>query len=307
MRIAILTGEPIGWHSRQLKRALRARGIEARAASLGACRVDLSGGCQGVVIPGFEDRLPDGALVRGVAGGALEQVTLRLDFLHWLRELGIPVYNEARAIEKTVDKAMTSLILRQAGVPTPPTWVCESQADARAVLLRETAAGHELVAKPLFGSQGVGLQRLRAGMDVPPAEECGNVWYLQRYVESSPDGNGGWRDWRVLVVGARAVAAMLRHGRSWINNVAQGARCEAAPLAEPLARLAEQAAAAIGIDYAGVDLIADREGALQVLEVNGIPAWRGLQKVTATNIAEILVDDFVTRRLARPLEAVCRA
>lgn len=307
MRVAILTGEPIGWHSRQLKRALRARGIEARAASLNACRVDLAGGCQGVVIPGFEDRLPDGALVRGIAGGTLEQVTLRLDFLHWLRELGIPVYNEARAIEKTVDKAMTSLILRHAGVPTPPTWVCESQADARAVLLRETAAGHELVAKPLFGSQGVGLQRLRAGMDVPPPEQCGGLWYLQRYIESSPDGNGGWRDWRVLVVGAAAVAAMVRYGRSWINNVAQGARCEAAPLTEPLRRLAEQAVAAIGMDYAGVDLMADREGNLQVLEVNGIPAWRGLQKVTEANIADLLVDDFVTRRLARPLEAVCRA
>jgi tetrahydromethanopterin:alpha-L-glutamate ligase len=304
MRIAILTGEPNGWHARQLKRALRARGIRFAAASLNACRVDLTGGCHGMLMPGFEDALPDGVLVRGVAGGSLEQVTLRLDFLHWLRELGIPVYNEARAIEKTVDKAMTSLILKRAGLPTPPTWVCESQAEARAVLLRETAAGHELVVKPLFGSQGVGLKRLAAGMDVPRPEECGGVWYLQRYIESSPGGSGGWRDWRVLVVGGRAAAAMVRYGRSWINNVAQGARCEAAELGEPLARLAEQAVAAIGMDYAGVDLMADRSGALQVLEVNGIPAWRGLQKVTGANIAELLVEDLVTRRLAR-LEAVC--
>jgi RimK family alpha-L-glutamate ligase len=307
MRVAILTGEPNGWHARQLKRALRARRIEVRAASLNACRVDLAAGRHGIVIPGFEDRPPDGVLVRGVAGGSLEQVTLRLDFLHWLRELAIPVYNEARAIEKTVDKAMTSLILRRAGLPTPATWVCESQAEARAVLLRETAAGHELVAKPLFGSQGVGLRRLSSGMDVPLPGECGGVWYLQRYIESSPDGNGGWRDWRVLVAGGAAVAAMVRYGRSWINNVAQGARCEAAPLDEPLRRLAEQAVAAIGMDYAGVDLMADREGNLQVLEVNGIPAWTGLQKVTEANIADVLVEDFVTRRLARPLEAACRA
>ena len=39
------------------------------------------------------------------------------------------------------------------------------------------------MAKPLFGAQGVGLQRLSAGMDVPAPEECANVWYLQRYVD----------------------------------------------------------------------------------------------------------------------------
>lgn len=305
MRVAILTGDPRGWHSRQLKRAFRARGIETRTAGLDQCRVDLAAGRHGIVIPGFEDRLPDGVLVREVAGGSLQQVTLRLDFLHWLKELGIPVYNEARAIEKTVDKAMTSLILKRAGLPTPPTWVCESQAEARTVLLRETAAGHEVVAKPLFGAQGVGLRRLSSGMDVPAPEECCNVWYLQRYIESSPDGNGGWRDWRVLVVGGAAVAAMVRHGRSWINNVAQGARCEAAPLAEPLARLAEQAVAAIGMDYAGVDLLAGRDGGVQVIEVNGIPAWRGLQRVTEANIAELLAQDFVARRLRPRLEAAC--
>jgi glutathione synthase/RimK-type ligase-like ATP-grasp enzyme len=30
-----------------------------------------------------------------------------------------------------------------------------------------------------------------------------------------------------------------------------------------------------------------------VLEVNSIPAWRGLQSVTDFNIAEVLVDDFL--------------
>lgn len=305
MRVAILTGDPTGWHARRLRRAFAARGIDTACLSLMDCRVDLGHGRNGIVMPGFEECLPDGVFVRGVAGGSLQQVVLRLDFLHWLRELGVPVCNEARAIERTVDKAMTSLLLKRAGVPTPPTWVCESQPEARTVLLRETAAGHEIVSKPMFGSQGVGLSRLSAGMDVPAPEICGNVWYLQRYVESSPDGRSGWRDWRVLVSGGSAVAAMARHGKSWINNVAQGARCEAAPLTEPLRDLAERAVGAIGMDYAGVDLMADREGSLQVIEVNGIPAWRGLQRVTEIDIGDRLVDDFVRRRLARPLEAAC--
>ena len=53
-------------------------------------------------------------------------MTKRLGVLHALREFGVPVYNDARAIERSVDKSMTSLLLRAAGVPTPPTWATES-------------------------------------------------------------------------------------------------------------------------------------------------------------------------------------
>jgi hypothetical protein len=40
-------------------------------------------------------------------------------------------------------------------------------------------------------------------------------------------------DWRVLVIGGRAVTAMRRVSAHWVHNVAQGARCEPAPLDEP--------------------------------------------------------------------------
>ena len=65
--------------------------------------------------------------------------------------------------------------------------------------------------------------------------------------------------------------------------------------------LAIKAAQAIDIAYCGVDIIRDADGKLWVLEVNSIPAWRGLQRaisVNATqmvNIAQILVDDFIGR------------
>jgi glutathione synthase/RimK-type ligase-like ATP-grasp enzyme len=54
------------------------------------------------------------------------------------------------------------------------------------------------------------------------------------------------------------------------------------------------------MDYAGVDVIRDSEGRNLVIEVNSIPSWKGLQGVCPINIAECLVDDFLTRRLARP-------
>ena len=300
LRVAIVTDEP-GWHGARLRRAFRARGIEARYVSLTRCRVDLSAGIGGIVMPGFERRLPDGVFVRGVPGGTLEQVVLRLDFLHLLGEIGIPVYNPARAIEKSVDKAMTSLLFEHAGVPTPPTWSTEDPAEASRILMRECAAGGELVAKPLFGSQGKGLRRLRAGDAIPGADEVHGVWYLQRYL---PSPEGRWRDWRVLVAGNAVTAAMARHGRSWINNVAQGARCEPWAPDEAMRRIAVDATRALSMDYAGVDLMRDADGSLKVIEVNSIPAWKGLQSVTGFDIADHLVEDFVQRRLKQRLEAV---
>jgi tetrahydromethanopterin:alpha-L-glutamate ligase len=96
------------------------------------------------------------------------------------------------------------------------------------------------------------------------------------------------------------VAAMIRRGKSWINNVSQGATCEAAELADDLRGLAEGACRALHMDYAGVDLIRDRDGLAQVVEVNGIPAWKGLQSVSRINIAQHLADDFLERRLPQP-------
>jgi ribosomal protein S6--L-glutamate ligase len=45
-----------------------------------------------------------------------------------------------------------------------------------------------------------------------------------------------------------------------------------------------------------VDLLADREGAIYVLEVNGIPGWKGLQEATGIDVAGRLLD-FVAARV----------
>ena len=301
VKVAIMADEA-GWHTRQLQAALRARGAVGRCVDLADCHVDTTHAWHGLVIPGFGRELPDAVLVRGIAAGSFEQVTKRLGVLHALREFGVPVYNDARAIERSVDKSMTSLLLHAAGVPTPPTWATESQATAQRIAVREGAAGHALVLKPLFGSQGKGLQLVGDvdGVHHPlPALEAGfgSLAYLQRFVPPlMPRAGAPDFDWRVLVIGGHAVTAMRRVSEHWVHNVAQGARCEPAALTPELAQLAERAAHALDMDYAGVDLIPSGQGT-QVIEVNGVAAWQGLQRVTRFNIARALVDDLLDRKL----------
>jgi len=305
MRVAIMTDE-IGWHTRQLQAALRARGAVGRCVDLADCSIDTTAAWHGLVIPGHGRELPDAVLVRGIAGGSFEQVTKRLGVLHALRELGVPVYNDARAIERTVDKSMTSLLLHAARIPAPATWATESAAQARRIAMREVAAGHALVLKPLFGSQGNGLRLVGEVGGVhhpmPDIAAYAGLAYLQRFVP--PMASPGF-DWRVMVVGGRAITAMRRVSTHWIHNVAQGARCEPADLSPALAQMAEGAARALDMDYAGVDLIAAARGpGIQVLEVNGVAAWQGLQRVTGFNIARAIVDDLIDRKLAEADRAV---
>lgn len=289
----LLFSDNTGWHEGRLLRAFALRGVAARVVSLRDCGIGHGGGPGGLHVPGCApERLPAGVLVRAVPDGTFEQVSLRLDVLHALEECGVTVYNAARAIERTVDKAMTSHLLLRAGIPTPPTWTCESEDAARAIVAAELAAGRPLVLKPLFGNCGRGLILVDRPERLPAAEAVQGVYYLQRFV---PQEQGGGRDWRIFVIHGRAVAAMERVSGNWITNRARGGQCLPAVLTEELRRLAEDAAAATGASYTGVDVIRDRGGRFLVLEVNGVPAWRGLQSVHPVEIADLLAEDLLGR------------
>lgn len=292
-RIAIFTDEP-GWHGARLRQAFAERGYVSEYVSLTECRFVVTPQSLPVVIPGFEQVLPDAVFVRGVPGGSLEEVVFYLDVLHALKKMGVPVYNDGHAIERSVDKGMTSFLLHYAGIPTPMTWVVRDRAEALVIAESELELGMSLVTKPLFGSQGEGLRRFNKMSDLFWLTGSHGIYYLQRFVES--DGEG-YSDWRVFVINGRVVAAMLRKGVCWLNNVARGATCEAVSTDDAIVTLALRAVQALQMDYAGVDIIRDRDGNYQVIEVNSIPAWKGLQSVCKVDVAELLIEDLLARYL----------
>lgn len=290
-RIAIFTDDP-GWHGKMLIQAFAKLGFSSDFVSLTECKFNIEPGLMPVVIPGFEQALPDAVFVRGVPGGSLEEVVLYLDILHALTLLNVPVYNDGRAIERSVDKAMTSFLLHQAGLPTPMTWVLRNRADAIKIAEDELKQGHYLITKPLFGSQGEGIRRIEKMTDLFWLAASNGVYYFQRFVHCAGDG---FSDYRVFVINNRAVAIMRRRGKSWLNNVARGASCEAIDLDPAIADIAVKASNALAMDYAGVDIIQDRSGQYMVIEVNSIPAWKGLESVVAVNIAALLAEDLINR------------
>jgi len=278
-----------GWHGQSLAQAFARRGWQALMVSLDSCYVSIVNQSVQVHIPGLTQAAPM-AFVRGVAAGSTQQIITRMNLLHTLQRQGITIYNHAKAIETTVDKGLTSQLLAEQGVATPTTWVCEHRHIAHALMQQALDNGKTLVIKPLFGSQGKGVRLIeqRAQFALPQDMFVDGVYYLQEKI----DCGAYQHDYRVFVVRGEPIAVMKRQGDSWLHNVARGARCTACDELD-VADIGVLAAKAIGIDYAGVDVMRDRDGKLWVIEVNSIPAWRGLQTVTSVEIADVLVNDLL--------------
>jgi RimK family alpha-L-glutamate ligase len=287
MKVALLS-RGRGWHTDELARALRARGhephllpVQSLVARLGEARTAaaprLAAG--GVAIDDCE-----AVLVRILPRGSLEQVVFRVDALHWLERLGIAVLNPAPAIERTVDKFLTSALLQEAGLRTPRTVVAEGLDAAMAAF----AEMGDVIVKPLFGSNGRGMVRVS---DEEIAYRVFRALELERavfYVQEALPHEG--RDLRAFVVGERVVAAAWRTAPGWRTNVARGGRMARAEVSPALEEMAVRAARATGAAYAGVDLLPTKDGETHVLEVNGIPGWRGLQATTEVDVAASIVE-----------------
>ena len=239
--------------------------------------------------PGLRSRAADldradAVLARIIPSGSLEQIMYRVDALHRLEDRGVRVVNSPGTIERTVDKFWTSALLEQCGLPTPETVVCETIDEAFAAF---RSLG-DVIVKPLFGSMGLGMARVSdedmAFRVFKTIEQIRGVYYLQRTV----DHEG--RDLRAFVVGGRVLAAVERRSDGWRTNLSRGGRAQPVALSEAWSTLAVRAAAAVGAEYAGVDLLPARDGSVYVIEVNGIPGWEGLQQATGVDVAGALVE-----------------
>ncbi len=291
MHIVILSARA-GWHTGELCRALAERRHSGRVLPYEGLVARLGAGVGGgLSIEGTAIFDADAVLARIIPNGSLEQIIYRVDALHWIEKRGVLVMNSPRAIERSVDKFYTTALLQEAGLPTPETVVCDGTVDAMAAV----RAMGDVIVKPIFGSMGYGMVRVSdpdvALRVVQSLEQLRAVFYVQRTIDH------GGRDVRVFVVGGRALGAIERRAPEgeWRTNVSRGGSAHAFELPPAWRQLAVRAAAAVGADYAGVDLLPSREGTVFVLEVNGIPGWQGLQHATGLDVAGAIVDHLLCR------------
>jgi [lysine-biosynthesis-protein LysW]---L-2-aminoadipate ligase len=211
-----------------------------------------------------------------------------------LASTGARVINSAEATEVCGDKWRTTMALQAAGLPTPRTALGLTPQAALAAL--ETV-GYPALIKPLVGSWGRLITRLpdRAaaeGLFEYVAALPGPQSHLG-YVQELIDMPG--RDIRAIVVGGDVLGAVYRIGETWRANVALGGRTQPCEVTPEITKLSIDAAAAVGADIAGVDLIEDRDGRLLVLEVNHRVEFAGFQSALAdrVDVADRIVDHLL--------------
>jgi RimK family alpha-L-glutamate ligase len=296
MQVLILSART-GWHTDELCRALAARGHQTRVAPYESLAAEFGQRSDLKADPDTSVFDVDAVLARIIPNGSLEQIIFRVNALHWIEERGIPVVNSARAIERSVDKFYATARLQEARLPVPETIVCDRADVAMEAIRRMLASGGEVIVKPIFGSMGHGLVRIAdaelAWRVVRPLEQMRSVFYVQRAIDS------GGRDVRLFVVGGRVVGAIERTAPlgDWRTNVARGGVARAIEPPSEWKDYSLTATRAVGADYAGVDLLESRAGEVFVLEVNGIPGWKGLQSATGVDVAASIVQ-LVEQRVA---------
>jgi RimK family alpha-L-glutamate ligase len=235
----------------------------------------------------FESLEPKSALVRGFGAASTQRIFFRLDILRAIEEFGIRLINSRESLEIASDKFLTSIFLENYNIPTPKTIICEEPQDA---LEAFDKLGGDCVLKPLYGSKGIGITRLNdrafAENVIYSLGQLNQVFYLQEFVEHNN------RDIRILVLGDQVIAGMYRIGESWKTNIFAGAKAKPIKITKELEDLAIKAAKVTKTEIAGVDIIESERG-YTVLEVNSIPGFTALQKVSDINIAEEIINFFL--------------
>jgi [lysine-biosynthesis-protein LysW]--L-2-aminoadipate ligase len=204
---------------------------------------------------------------------------------------GIPTINPASATAICDDKALTTLALERAKVPTPRTMLAFS---VEAALEACEKIGYPAVLKPVTGSWGRLLSKVngpeQARTILEQKKELGSIhhaiFYIQEFLEK-PD-----RDIRAFVVGDEVIAASYRSTTHWITNTARGAKSSPCPVTDELQEIALRATHAVGARWAGVDLIETQDG-FSCVEVNTGGEFHGLMRTTDVDIAGKIVDEVL--------------
>ena len=206
--------------------------------------------------------------------------------------IGTPVINRAKPIAAARHKFHSLRILAQHGLPIPPSLTVGSSEFLENAVAR--MGDYPFILKPFYGTHGRGVMLLDTPTSLTSAVEAlcdfHHDYVIQPFIVEA-----GGVDIRVLVVGGEAIAAMKRSAPpgEFRANIHKGASGEAVTLPEEYIRLAIDAAAALELEVAGVDLLETNEGPV-VLEVNPSPGFEELESVTGIDIAAAIIK-FATR------------
>ncbi len=303
MRKVLILTDQKGWHYKQLKKSFENRGVSVESSNLDNLSIAIQGKKNQIIKNNGEllTNITD-VFVRHIPGGTLEEVIINLNILKVFESHNINVMNTSENIETTVDKSLTSIKLMESGILTPDTWVVRGRSNCKKIV-KNLLSKHALIYKPLFGSQGDNIVKITTISDFDKIINESNVFYIQEFLETKPS-----HDYRVLIAknkNKKMVYTMMRYSDSYINNISKGAMCVSVKADKDIIETAIKAASVINIPFCGVDIIKHNKKNY-VIELNSIPAWKGMQTTLENNISDEIINIFIGNSKNKSLLSVLK-
>lgn len=290
MQVGILTNYEHSFEVQELTKALQIRQITPLIFSFNRLVAYIGGSTASIKLAekSIHEEL-DVLIVRGPPMGTLEQITTKLDILYKLESLGLTIINSPKAIEIAGDKFLSGIRFAEIGLPVPRSIITEN---LDAALDGFSNLGEDIVVKPIIGSKGRGIVRIKdreiAWRIFDTLLRSNQVIFMQEYLPH------GQQDIRTLLVGNKVIAAMYRVSENWKSNISEGAIPKPCKIDDSLEQLSIDASKALGCELAGVDIVEAKDKRF-VIEVNPSPGWKGLQSVTEHSLANAIVNYILTK------------
>ncbi len=283
MKIAVLSRNRSLYSTRRLVEAARERGHEVRVLDVLRCYMDITSHkpkihYKGEDIEGFDAVIPRiGASVTFYGTAVLRQFEM----------MGVYPLNESVAISRSRDKLRSLQLLSRKGIGLPVTGFAHKPDDIQDLI--KMVGGAPLVIKLLEGTQGIGVVLAETKKAAESVIEAfmglqANI-LVQEYIAES-----GGADIRCFVIGDKVVAAMKRQGAEgeFRSNLHRGGSAALIKITPEERSTAVRAAATMGLNVAGVDLLRSNHGPL-VMEVNSSPGLEGIEAATGKDIAAMVI------------------
>ncbi|EGQ22514.1 ribosomal protein S6 modification protein [Sporosarcina newyorkensis 2681] len=212
----------------------------------------------------------------------------------YLKQAGIPVFNDPDVIETCDNKAKQYLELANADIPMPRTIIAPKV--YANFTIRDSGyyervldeLGLPMIIKEGHGSFGMKVYLIESEESFYEKVDAlrGVDYVFQEFIETSRG-----RDLRVNIVGDTIVAAMYRYSETDFRaNITNGGIAEVVDLTAEQESLALRAAKAVGAQFAGVDLLYGANEEPLVCEVNAAAHIRNIYTVTGINVADAMIE-----------------
>jgi ribosomal protein S6--L-glutamate ligase len=292
MKLAMLARNPSLYSHRRIVEAARTRGHDIEVINTLHVHMNITssrptlwhGGRQ---LPQYDAVIPRiGASITHYGLAVLRQFEVQ----------GVFPLNESVAIGRSRDKLRALQLLAREGIGLPVTAFAHGPRRAEDVI--KEVGGTPCVIKLLEGTQGRGVilaETAASARSIIEAFSATNTNILvQEYIKEA-----GGNDIRVLVVGGKVVASVMRSCKmgEFRANLHRGGKAETVAISDQEARAAVRSAEVLGLNVAGVDLLRSSRGPV-VVEVNSSPGIEGMEQASGVDAAGAMIE-FLERHARR--------